>query len=297
MATLKSIWTKIKTTKNIAKITNALEVVATIKLQKIKKETDAFKKYVIQLLHIAADIFHQIPQQVNNKSHDKNKNLHIVIGSDKGLCGAINSKIYKDTIHYIKTHSVDTTINEIITIGKKVKIFFDKTHYKNIEHITISDTISKDEIDVLHSLIETVVHEEHYNNIFIHFTYFKNTLKQIPTTLCLYPFQKKDFEDFIQSIDLSINDFTPAKNDFTFEPSTEHIKSTITQIFIDIMIHWAILHHKTSEFAARMLAMKSSKDNAKQIIDNLTIQYNKIRQDTITKEIIEIVWAKAIVDA
>ena len=146
-----------------------------------------------------------------------------------------------------------------------------------------------DEMEVLHCIVAQVLANKKYTKIVVHFTYFKNILKQIPTTLLVYPFTQDAFAKFMKSIELPTDHIKPATREYTFEPSHEAVKQNLLTMMSKIMMHGAILHHKTSEFAARMLAMKASKDNATQIIQDLTVQYNKIRQDTITKEIVEIV--------
>jgi F-type H+-transporting ATPase subunit gamma len=105
----------------------------------------------------------------------------------------------------------------------------------------------------------------------------------------VYPFNHASFAEFLDSIDISSANITAASQEYSFEPSLSIVREKTLAMMSEIMMHSAILHHKTSEFAARMLAMKASKDNATQIIQDLTVQYNKIRQDTITKEIVEIV--------
>jgi F-type H+-transporting ATPase subunit gamma len=144
-------------------------------------------------------------------------------------------------------------------------------------------------METLHILLDHALSSKKYGSVIVHFTYFKNTLKQIPTALLVYPFTQEAFTQFMTSIEIPLNDAKPVTRENTYEPSHKAVKKKLLHMMSEIMMHGAILHHKTSEFAARMMAMKSSKDNATQIIQDLTVQYNKIRQDTITKEIVEIV--------
>ena len=123
-------------------------------------------------------------------------------------------------------------------------------------------------------------------------------MKQIPAGFQLFPLSIEKFEEFMNVLEISLRRPTIIRNThhMNLEPNKKTIVAKAYDIMMNVIVYGALLHNKTGEFAARMLAMKGAKDNASSIIDDLTLAYNKARQDAITKEVLEIVSAKAVLD-
>lgn len=134
----------------------------------------------------------------------------------------------------------------------------------------------------------------------VRYNYFKNTMKQIPVGFQLFPLSKPSFEEFLSTLEIVLPKSTSSKKynstHMALEPDKETIVRKTYEIMMNVIVYGAVLHNKTGEFAARMLAMKGAKDNATTIISDLTLSYNKARQDAITKEVLEIVSAKAVIE-
>lgn len=294
MPDIKSIKSKIWSTKSLKKITNALEVISTIKLQKAKKQTEHLKKYMnemIDLIHTleAADWF--LDQHAeNNGSHSV---LDIIISTNKWLCWSINSSLFK----YLKQEIWLSNTHNVIVVWKKWIDRCIKNQIEPSQAYIIWDDVKKEEYELLVETIKTSMLCKTYRTIRIHHQYFINTLKQKPVSFQLYPFTKASFELFAQMIGLQFHDHGHIPSvQVKIEPNKKELVNKIRDMLIYHVIYTAILHSKTWEFAARMIAMKWAKDNAHQIISDLTLAYNKARQDAITKEVLEIVSAKSVIE-
>jgi F-type H+-transporting ATPase subunit gamma len=165
--------------------------------------------------------------------------------------------------------------------------------------LSLKDVFDSSDLQKLYTFVDQSWKTWICQSITVWYNYFKNTMKQIPVGFQLFPLSKKSFEEFVSTLDLSF----PAKRDdpwkqnyMKLEPSKKNISQKTYDIMMNIIIYGALLHNKTWEFASRMLAMKWAKDNATTIINDLTLAYNKARQDAITKEVLEIVSAKAVIE-
>ncbi len=297
MAWAKQIKGKIKSVSNIKKMTKALEIVSTIKLQKLKTKTEKYRDFLIEFLKIAQVIHSQVnlfqQEENQNKEKEAKKNLLIVVSTDKWLCGPVNSKLFKQlSLKY----DWDFENTEIFCVGRKSKEFFERNNVNIVWNISIKDNFSEKDLEQLQTYLQSTIKNWEYQNIEICFNYFKNTISQVPVILNLYPFNKQEIEQFIKqvwNIDLDNYLWGNIKNkEITFEPSLNVLRKEFIQQFINHIVYWAVLQNKTWEFASRMIAMKNAKDNAWDIQKKLTLQFNKIRQWAITQEISEIVWAK-----
>lgn len=294
MPNIKQLKTKIQSTKGIKKITNAMEIISTIKLQKTKKQTEWLREYTNSFLDIIADISH-IDNIFPKPSHSSNQQLAILISSDKWLCGSLNTNIFKK---FNQDFADKRDILTVFAIGKKSYEFCNKNWYNVWNYINLSDNFTESDLHILYQYISD--NTQNFANIYIYYNYFKNIIKQIPTRFQLHPMNIDNFEQFAQ--ELQIEWFwkdTKNKNlwaDIWYEPGKAPIIQKIYKIINEVIIYWCILQNKTWEFASRMLAMKWAKDNATNIVDNLTSEYNKARQEAITKEVLEIVSAKAVIE-
>jgi len=294
MANAKAIKAKIKSIWNIQKITSALEIVSTVKLQKVKDIADNFKQYMTEFLYILdmVNLWAIFGQHEDMKTE---KELLVVISTEKWLCGALNSKLFKDI--YEKTVNNKDNI-DVFCIGKKSLEFFTRSWYNVIWVSNLKDNFQESELNSLRWLISTSIDEKKYKNIQVYYNFFKNTMTQIPVEMQVFPLDKQNFEDFAKMIELDISNITidDFNDDIIIEPSEEAYYEFVYKKFISDMIYGAVLQNKAWEHASRMIAMKNAKDNSIDIQKSLKITYNKQRQSAVTQEISEIVGAKAAME-
>ncbi len=294
MANTNSIKTKIKSISNIQKITSALEIVSTVKLQKVKTQATNFKEYMTEFLYILDMVdFSRIFQKLDTLN--SNKELLVVVSSEKWLCWSLNSKLFKN-IYDITKDEKDKY--EVFVVWKKALEFFTRTKYNIVWVLNLKDTFSEKDLTELKGFLIKSVDEEKYSKIKIFFNYFKNTMNQIPTELQLYPLLKENFDQFAKTIELDFKLYSDDSysKDIIIEPSDEEFYNFILRKFIADITYWTILQNKSWEHASRMVAMKNAKDNSIDLKKILTISYNKQRQSAVTQEISEIVSAKVAME-
>lgn len=297
MANTKQIRSKIKSVKNLQKIIRALEIVSTIKLQKLKDKTNRFKSFVMDFLNI----LQSIKNQVNLFDFDKTtwdpdgRRLIIVITSDKGLCGGINSKLLKHISGKYRDRREKT---DIIAIGKKGLEFFIRDKWNVVGSLHLKDDTDANDLRSVFAYVRKALVSKSYSKIKVYFNFFKNTVTQVPLRFKLFPLDEESFEGFLRDLGIKLSsvDFK-SPGDLVIEPNMEQYKQLLIQELVEHILYNAVINNKTWEHAARMLAMKNAKDNCGDILGSLNLLYNKTRQQKITQEISEIVSAKIAIES
>ncbi len=296
MADIKQLKIKIQSTKNIKKITNAMEVISTIKLQKVKKNADHLREYMNTFLGMLSSI-NTYTSLFPKPSDRATRQFAVVISSEKWLCWSLNTLLFKQ----FASEYDDCKDNvDVYVIGKKAKEYCTRRGFTVIWSISLKDTfVSADLID-LYIILDDIQKTGRYKEIKIRYNFFKNIMKQIPAGFQLFPLSSKKFTEFMDTLEIIIPTRISTKHYISTHMQLEPDKTTIMHkaydIMMNVIVYGAVLHNKTGEFASRMLAMKWAKDNATNIIWDLTLAYNKARQDAITKEVLEIVSAKAVIE-
>ena len=294
MADIKQLKIKIASTKNIKKITSAMEVISTIKLQKVKKNAEHLREYMNTFLGMLSsvnaytDIFPQPSDQAKRK-------LAILISSEKGLCGSLNTSLFKQFENEYADHKEEL---DVYVIGKKGREFCVRRGYHVVATSSLHDIFTAKDLSELYAFLSQAQKNGKYMEIRVWYNFFKNTMKQIPAGFQLSPLSSEKFSEFMDTLEIKIPKPEQVRNTnyMKLEPTKQAIVKKAYDIMMNVIVYGAVLHNKTGEFAARMLAMKWAKDNATTIIDDLTLAYNKARQDAITKEVLEIVSAKAVIE-
>lgn len=294
MVNTKQIKWQIKSISNIKQITKALEVVATVKLQKNKHQTEGYKAFMIEFLKIV-QVVNQTQKLFNTKTAQEpkdKKDLIIVIGTDRWLCGWLNNRLFKQV--FTKYEENKATV-EVFTVGKKTLEFFTRTNFTIAWQISLKDSFSADDLRDLYVFIRNALETKAYKSIRLFFNYFNNAIKQTPVDLQLFPLNKKEYEMFADQLEIDINDFITEdaqQKDLLLEPTKAELAREIKEQLIQHVVYGAILQNKTGEYAARMIAMKNAKDNSTSMIKSLRLSYNKARQAAVTQEVSEIMSAK-----
>ncbi|CAH1076258.1 F0F1 ATP synthase subunit gamma [Candidatus Nitrotoga sp. 1052] len=288
MAGSKEIRTKIKSVENTRKITRAMEMVAASKMRKAQERMRAARPYAEKIRQVAAHLSRANPEYKHPflVKRDVIKNVAvIIITSDKGLCGGLNTNILRLVVARMKELEGENKGISICAIGNKGFSFMSRIGAKVKSHMT-----GLGDIPHIEKLIGAVkVMLDAYNAgeidaIYISYNGFVNTMKQEPRMEQLLPLSSESLE--------------PANGstwDYIYEPDAKAVVDELLVRYIESLVYNAVTENQASEQSARMVAMKAASDNAKEVIGELKLIYNKARQAAITKEISEIVGGAAAV--
>lgn len=289
MSALLNIQNKIRATKNTGQLTKALEMISVTKQKKARDYLifnsalrDGIRKIISQLYfqeklnNLDNEI---LPKYFRKNTESSKKHLVLLIMSQRGLCGSINTQLIQKLINY-KEHILSENKNikfDIITVNKYAQKISKSLNYNIIAYFdNIKDLPSIEETLPISDLIKKLYDE--YETIHIAYTQF---VKPGQTTPVVRPILPINVSTGWKENDLSS---TP----YVIEPNPITVLEEITRLYIDLEIYYAILTSQASEHTSRMIAMKKASDNAKNLVKNLTLLYNKERQAKITKQTIEI---------
>ncbi len=285
MAGLKDIRTRIDSTKNTQKITSALKLVSAAKLRKAQQNIVNLRPYARSLLTLIEDIDES--QKINHKLLEKNDNpgyaLYVVIASDRGLCGSFNSNIAKFTEQLLADKKSGVQKKDFIFIGRRLKEYFGRRNVKPVEFITgldrdISYLLAARVADKIIKAFEGGEYEE----VWIIYNEFKSAISQDVVCERLLPVKSSESDGSLENRNSTFS------KDILFEPDPEKIIDQLLQKHFAVQVYRCMSESVASEHGARMTSMENSTKNAGELIKNLTITYNKLRQASITKELIEI---------
>jgi len=286
MASGKEIRNKIKSVENTRKITKAMEMVAASKMRKAQDRMRAARPYGEKIRRVAGNLSHALteyrhPFLVNREQAAVGM---ILITSDKGLCGGLNSNLLRLAVTKMKDFESKGNKIQATCIGNKGLGFMQRAGAKVVSHVTgLGDTPHLEKlIGAVKVQLDSYMKGE-IDALYIGYTRFINTMKQEPV--------------FEQLLPLSSNTVgtTSHKWDYVYEPDAKAVIDDLLIRYVEALIYQAVAENMASEQSARMVAMKSASDNAKTVIGDLKLVYNKARQAAITKELSEIVSGAAAV--
>jgi F-type H+-transporting ATPase subunit gamma len=286
MPSTRDIRRRIRSVKNTAQITKAMQMVASSKMQKAQTlalQGRPFAAMVRKLItHICADsenISHPLMEVRPVK-----KRVVVVVSSDKGLCGALNSNLFRET------NKFDAATTDFIAVGRKAAQFLHRSKRKLIAEFTYHDTPTYSEAQAVSKCVQGLFLKGEVDEVIVIFTRFINTLSQRPDSRIILPMVpvEKAGEKSAEAETAAKAGEEQARFDFLFEPDSNTVMERLMLYLVDFRIAQLLLEAKASEQSARMVAMKSATDNAKGLVKDLTLEYNKMRQASITKELLEI---------
>lgn len=287
MAGSKEIRTKIKSVQNTRKITKAMEMVAASKMRKAQDRMRAARPYGDKIRRVAANLSHAIAEYkhpfLTKRESVKNVGL-ILVTSDKGLCGGLNSNVLRLAVQRMKEWETNGAKLQVTAIGNKGFGFMQRAGAKVVSHVTgLGDTPHLEKlIGPVKVQLDAFVKGE-IDQLYIGYTRFINTMKQEPVIEQLLPLSG----DAVGSAQTNW--------DYVYEPEAKEVVDDLLIRYVEALIYQAVAENMASEQSARMVAMKSASDNAKNVIGELKLVYNKTRQAAITKELSEIVGGAAAV--
>ena len=290
MAGSKEIRTKIKSVENTRKITRAMEMVAASKMRKAQERMRAARPYAEKIRQVAAHLSRSNPEYKHPflVKRDVIKNVGvIVITSDKGLCGGLNTNILRLVVTRMKEWESSGKGISVCPIGTKGFSFMTRIGAKVKSHMTgLGDTPHIEKlIGAVKVMLDAYTAGE-VDAIYLSYNDFINTMKQEPRMVQLLPLTDEHLGDAGTGRD---------NWDYIYEPEAKPVIDQLLLRYVESLVYSAVTENQASEQSARMVAMKAASDNAKSVIAELKLVYNKARQAAITKEISEIVGGAAAV--
>lgn len=288
MASLKEIDSRIKSTKKMKQITKAMNMVSSSKLRRAEKNTKQFEPYMEKM----QDVITAIAGASKNSSHPMLRPRHIqrsgylVITSDKGLAGAYSSNVLKRLVNDIKEKHTNSDEYSIIVLGQSGVDFLKNRGYEvESSLVDVPDQPSFKSIQAIAKHAIDLFSEEHIDELKIYYSHYVSVLENKPSVKQVLPLSQEDSSQGQGQM-----------SSYEFEPDKDSILRVILPQYVESLIYGTILDAKASEHAARMTAMKNASDNATELIDDLSLQYNRARQAEITQQITEIVGGSAALE-
>jgi F-type H+-transporting ATPase subunit gamma len=292
MPATKEIKQRIKSTKNTRKITKAMELVSAAKMKKAVNATLQSRIYAGFAWNILQSLKNSGEDNVHPmlKERNGNKTLVLLITSNGGLCGSYNTQVIKKIINLVKKEGGGSM--DFAVVGKKGETALRRLGQNIVSSFTeLPDIVNlRDTLPVSQFVFESFKKEE-YDKVLIAYTDYVSALTQIPQLKKLLPISKEELEEVLEDMVGDTPPPTSVKNDstdYTFEPGYQILIPPLIEKVSRMQIYQMILESRASEHSARMVAMKNAKEAAGEIIDDLTVTFNKARQASITQEISEI---------
>lgn len=291
MASTKEIRTKIKSVQNTRKITKAMEMVAASKMRKAQERMRNARPYADKVRNIAAHMAQANPDYIHPFMVQRPVKAAgvILVTTDKGLCGGLNTNILRALTNQLRALAEQKVAIQTSAIGGKGTQFLSRINAKVVSQVT-----HLGDIPHLEKLLGAIkVQLDAYENgeidvVYLAFTRFVNTMRQEAVIEQLLPLPQGSLKQ------------TPDEKksyawDYLYEPDAQTVVNELLERYVEALVYQAVTENMASEQSARMVAMKAASDNAKNVIGELQLVYNKTRQAAITKELSEIVGGAAAV--
>jgi F-type H+-transporting ATPase subunit gamma len=277
MPTIREIRRRIKSVQSTAKVTRAMEMVAASRMRRAQERTIAARPYAERMVQVLADLAAQ--REEGEEIHPLlvqrpvNRITVIHITPDRGLCGGLNANINRVVASYILGQSVPVTI---VVVGRKGRDFMVRSGQEvRAEFTRLGDRPSVVDILPIARIVIDDYTDGLIDEVYLSYTQFATTLTQRPVLWRLLPIEPAAIE--------------PGRSvEYIYEPSPDEVLAQLLPRFVEMELYHAILESIASEQSARMVAMRNATDNANELVEDLTLTYNKARQEMITKELLDI---------
>jgi F-type H+-transporting ATPase subunit gamma len=286
MANTRDIRRRIKSIRNTAQITKAMQMVAASKMRKAQQHALAGRPYA----ELMNKILVSLQKRTNPRLHPLlevrplKKELVLIISTDKGLCGGLNTNLFREAANF------DQTKTAFVVSGKKARQFIARTKRELLADFELKDSPSFVESKPLSKFCLEKFLRREVDKVSVLFTHFINTISQRAVAQTLLPISSFDLPKGASTEEMN-QDLDPMLG-YVFEPKAEELLGVVLPYYIQFQVFQMILDARASEHSARMVAMKNATDNAEQFIKDLTLEYNKMRQAGITTELLEIATAQ-----
>ena len=287
MPNLKELKNRISSVKSTRKITSAMKMVAASKLRRAQELAESSRVYADSLSFILSSLAGKtsnssdLPEILTGRENPKNS-LLIINSSDRGLCGGFNSNLFRNAKKWISDQQASGKSVKIMTVGKKASSFYKRTDLDviaNFDDLNSNERQLQVSEEIKNKIMELFDNNE-VDEVSILFNKFVSAIAQEPTYQSLIPLTNNESEENVSETNNAVFEFEPDKN--------ELLEYLVPRNFLT-QIYRSVLESSASEHAARMTSMDNATRNAGDMIDRLTLTYNRTRQAFITKELIEII--------
>jgi F-type H+-transporting ATPase subunit gamma len=286
MANTQEIRRRIKAIRNTAQITKAMQMVAASKMRRAQQHALAGRPYAALMNKVLVSLQKRTDPKLHPllEIRPLKKELLLVISTDKGLCGALNTNLFREAATFDETKTV------FVVTGKKARQFIARTKRELLADFELKDSPSFVETKPLSKFCMDKFLKREVDKVSVLYTHFINTINQRTVVQTLLPISSFDFVKS-DSAPPTAQDADPMVG-YVFEPNAESVLDAMLPYYVSYQVFQMILDARASEHSARMVAMKNATDNAHQFIRDLTLEYNKMRQAGITTELLEIATAQ-----
>ena len=281
MPSTREIRRRIRSVRNMSQITRAMEMVAASKMRRAQDRVTSGRPYAERLrdvlgdlasLQLGADEMAQFPLL---QQRDVRRTALIVVTPDRGLTGALNSNILRRVSQYIRAES-GSTPPKVIAVGKKGRDFLNRTRQEVVaEFVQLGDRPGLDDIRPIVSVAVEEFLSGEVDAVHLLYPQFVNTLTQRPEVVQILPIERPEGD-------------ASEGEDYIFEPNAKDVLNEILPRYVEVQVYQAVLETVASFYSAQMVAMRNATDNAKELVDDLDLAFNKARQAQITNEVAEI---------
>ena len=282
-ANTRDIRRRIKSVKNTSQITKAMQMVAAAKMRKAQNAALAGRPYAELLRKVLGSLAGRNSEEKHAllEQREVKKELVLVISTDKGLCGALNTNLFREVAKF------DGAKTDFVVVGRKAMQYLARAGRNVLADFQLKENLHFLEAkQVSKFCIDKFISGE-VDKVTVVFTDFVNTLTQVPRVRTVLPITSLEVGDVLAAHDHKIA--APENTtEYMFEPDAASVLAGVLPHYAHFQVYQMILDSRASEHSARMVAMKNATDNAKQLIKDLTLEYNKVRQAAITTEILEI---------
>lgn len=295
--TARQVKRRISTARNISKITKAMEMVAASKMRRAQQQAVTAKPFALHLLNSLNAITRKVDPTLHPllSQHERGMHIALVISTDKGLCGSLNTHLVKK-LNELRRQYGEANFG-VVAVGKKAVLFCRTFGYKIIAQFTdLPEKIKPgDIVPISRLLIEKFLAYE-FRSVTLVYMDFINTLKQLPKAEQLLPISK-DAVSIPSTRTWNLNNTASddenvsLSSEYSFEPSAKQILNDLLPFYVEVVMYHAFLEARASEHSARMVAMKNASQNASELVQELLLIFNKSRQQTITSELLDITTA------
>ena len=298
MATGKEIRGKIKNFESTKKITKAMEMISVSKMRKAQERMRAARPYAEKVRNIAANLGKANPEYVHAfmKANDSRVTGMIVVTTDKGLCGGLNTNVLRVVTNKLREMQAADVAVQTVAIGNKGFGFLNRIGAKVVSHVTqLGDKPHLERLIGPVKVLLDAYGRGEINAVYLSYTRFINTMKQEVVLEQLLPLSAAKMQADSHASDTAAG--TQHGWDYIYEPDAQAVIDELLVRYVEALVYQAVAENMASEHAARMVAMKAATDNAGNVIGELKLVYNKTRQAAITKELSEIVSGAAAIGA
>jgi len=288
MPSLRDIRRRIRSVKSTAQITRAMQMVAAAKMRKAQQAALAGRPYASAMNRILAELLPTVTDFTHPLMEERpgGRRCVVLVSTDKGLCGALNSTLFREAVKFDPRETV------FVAAGRKAAQFLARARRTLLAEFSYKDTPQFAEARAISRFVQEGFLKGEFNRVDVLFMNFISTLVQRPEVFPLLPLREIRAVSSDQRGEEMGGELLRGATEFLFEPAPERVLGALLPHYINYRVYQVLLEAKASEHSARMVAMKNATENANQLVKDLTLQYNKLRQAGITKELLEIATAQ-----